>query len=956
MLFSNSGVYSQKVDVNKDLHKEIQLKTKETDEQSRTMTVKFSPLERFEFDSEGREIYYEDLSLGEGFYEIYDYYIRAELKDRQTDKKRITKYDKQGNRTSFLREKADGEEENIIREFDKKGKPIHIRGNMGEFQELFDSLDMTLFGLNGEEAWFDKSGNVTHTINEYGIEEWFKYDRKSNLLHSWDNKGTDTKYEYDKNGNLVYIYTILPKTRSNSIYDLISKTWMTYSADNKVLTEKWEAHFYDDETYTNQIGLNSYMTQYEYDRLGRLLKEISSDIASIDDDEFQHMVVSYRYSADGRTVTERIEDLYYEDAEFTRYIEGGWEEVETLKDEKDRPLHILRRGAEIFDEDDPDTSCVYEQEEWYSYDADGTAHWKDDKGNEKAFSPKGNLIYKKENYDSNEWSEEFYRDNDKEQTTYYTKYRILKEGTIDVLFETWNEYDEAGRETHYKCLDYSDKRHPQEETWHEYTAGGNLLHKKKFSVEYVDPETNLYSSTRTEKTEEEIYTFDDHENELSLELYHDGKKDDYSRKGSYKYDDKGRMTYEFHGNYTDGKLGENTEGWYEYDDNGYLTRMKVKAYSTRSFGSYKPESVPTKEYFFVNQYSYHKNGKIKDCIRYYYKNEFYERDWQPDMLRLDDIEEAKKPKKPVLVHDPMTDGKEYVEEIRFESSSKYIGINDNFWGVVANSTAPVYTNLHHRFGDEPEFTLKKGDAVRLHALSKDGFQYGSGDFFHRWKIETDDGKTGWISGHDLIPVGMRKDVPPLYSEYFVVVGSYPGYLMGSATFTLCVTGSSYGSMGYYNGDIRYDTGMTGDTPYYMEGYVLNSTNRKRAYRWDEEKGCFVAEYSEKTGDSGEWKILSTSGGTTRENETILRVKGYYYSEEYYAVNEAIENNDMNLLSKVIASGYKAGTMHEDQSPLTCALSYNNQAALDMMLQNGFSRYVYVSGEDDMLVVDIDEFR
>ena len=180
--------------------------------------------------------------------------------------------------------------------------------------------------------------------------------------------------------------------------------------------------------------------------------------------------------------------------------------------------------------------------------------------------------------------------------------------------------------------------------------------------------------------------------------------------------------------------------------------------------------------------------------------------------------------------------------------------------------------------------------------------------------------------------------------------------MGSTTFTLCVTGSSYGSKGYYNGDIRYDTGMTGETPYYMEGFVLNSTDRKRAYRWDEEKGAFVSEYSEKAGDSGEWKILSTSGSFTRENETILRVNGYYYSEEYYAAKKAIEDNDMDLLSKVIASGYKSGTMNEDQSLLTCALSYNNQTALDMMLQNGFSRYVYVSGEEDMLMVDIDEYR
>ena len=63
VLLSNLGLYPQKLEVKKDLQKEIQLKIKESDEEPKKMTVEFKPLERFEFDSEGREVYYEDLSF-----------------------------------------------------------------------------------------------------------------------------------------------------------------------------------------------------------------------------------------------------------------------------------------------------------------------------------------------------------------------------------------------------------------------------------------------------------------------------------------------------------------------------------------------------------------------------------------------------------------------------------------------------------------------------------------------------------------------------------------------------------------------------------------------------------------------------------------------------------------------------------------------------------------------------
>ena len=71
-----------------------------------------------------------------------------------------------------------------------------------------------------------------------------------------------------------------------------------------------------------------------------------------------------------------------------------------------------------------------------------------------------------------------------------------------------------------------------------------------------------------------------------------------------------------------------------------------------------------------------------------------------------------------------------------------------------------------------------------------------------------------------------------------------------------------------------------------------------------------------------------------------------------------DGNDMALLKKVIATGYKAEQMFENESPLVRAVKCKNKAALSLMLESGFTEYIWISvpGWDDIGQITIDEWQ
>ncbi len=274
------------------------------------------------------------------------------------------------------------------------------------------------------------------------------------------------------------------------------------------------------------------------------------------------------------------------------------------------------------------------------------------------------------------------------------------------------------------------------------------------------------------------------------------------------------------------------------------------------------------------------------------------------------------------------------------------------FGVIAHDDTPVYQDMTHEFDEQPLFYLPKGELVNFTRVSKDSYQYKSGETFHRWRIETkDDFREGWVSGHDVILISSSKSFVPLYKTgrtYFYINGyiNYDGKNFTAGDFTEMVTGSSGGYPGYYNGDVLYLEQNTGDSPFYLEWDNPHYENMKHILEWDEEAGCYVSKTIERS--------HTTDEGMCSENEYILAARNVYKSEEYYALIEAIETGDTKLLERIIASGYKAEAMPPEESPLVLALKKNTKA-LTMMLESGFDSHVLVYGPEDIYFVDIFDY-
>jgi CDP-glycerol glycerophosphotransferase (TagB/SpsB family) len=81
-----------------------------------------------------------------------------------------------------------------------------------------------------------------------------------------------------------------------------------------------------------------------------------------------------------------------------------------------------------------------------------------------------------------------------------------------------------------------------------------------------------------------------------------------------------------------------------------------------------------------------------------------------------------------------------------------------------------------------------------------------------------------------------------------------------------------------------------------------------------------------------------------------------YVEEYYELIHAIETDNISLLKKIIASGYRAEVMPPSESPLLYALDKNKINALSIMIEGGFDSHVEVEGEDDIYFIDIYDYK
>ena len=283
------------------------------------------------------------------------------------------------------------------------------------------------------------------------------------------------------------------------------------------------------------------------------------------------------------------------------------------------------------------------------------------------------------------------------------------------------------------------------------------------------------------------------------------------------------------------------------------------------------------------------------------------------------------------------------------------------FGVIAHDDVPVYKDMTHEFGEEPIFFMKKNDVVNFLRVSKDSWQYKAGDNFHRWKIETlGDWREGWISGHDVILISNRQNFVPLYRQensYFYINGGAEFDGTFQPPFTRLVTGTAKGGKGYWNGGVEYMELGSGDTPFYTEYDNPHYEDKINVLKWDEEAGNFVSQVINTSRDPSDWRYVEESS-LCSENDAILTTRESFKSEEYYALIRAIETKDMGLLEKVIATGYRAEVMDEDESPLVRAVKCKNKDDLNRMLSSGFTDAVFVPVPewDDVAQISIDEWQ
>lgn len=285
---------------------------------------------------------------------------------------------------------------------------------------------------------------------------------------------------------------------------------------------------------------------------------------------------------------------------------------------------------------------------------------------------------------------------------------------------------------------------------------------------------------------------------------------------------------------------------------------------------------------------------------------------------------------------------DYVDTV---GNNKEVFSVESLLGIVTENDSPVYAEITHDFFDEPEFSLEKGTEVKILGISNDSWECISGKYYHRYWIEDKtNGRSGWISGSNMIIAS--------YTSYMVPFYSGNGYFLIQKTaglYQVLVTGSSGGYSGYYNGGKRYIDGGKGLSPFEIECKTPGGLIHK--YYWDEQQKSFIGVYINPEKDKNDYGYIEQTD-MYYENTSVLKVDKEKRNEAYYAIEKAIETDDIELLKKALATGYKNGTEQKQTSLIYKALMSDKVDFYNLMKENGFSDTVWYYGEDDMWPVPI----
>ncbi|MBO5606859.1 MAG: hypothetical protein J5930_03100 [Treponema sp.] len=543
----------------KRIQEQLQLKNREIDTEAKTTDVVFRQMERYVFDEEGREIFYEDLSSRDGF-PVFDERNRNSITFRINDKSRTSTYDKMGNKTSSLIERYGEDPIQWQREYDKNNKLIHSKGHPD---------DKRL-----SEVWYDSEGRITHAIYSDGEEEWFAFDKEGRIISeksrtSKDSPINETKRKYDKNGNLLsevvkygseIEYSLTNKYDKNgnllySIekdYDSIKEVKCNYNKDGLITSTSMERRYYEDDTYKKLLPeTERESAEYSYDEKGRLIKK--SEVFSYEEEpeDDGQMDTTYIYNEEGKLIKEVATGF------FTNTPEDNFTLEKDYYYKENGNYGYTTSDGQIF-EFYPDGKKAIETEN------ERNTYWYDTEGREIHWQTKENGILRHES---------FYAYDDFGEESNVKGIDYDKEGNFFSDYELTTERDSEGRIIHYKAYESRGSVLDNHEEWYEYDSHGNQI---------------FYKQSRP-------------------------TCDDYIFSCEYQYDEKGNVTF-----YKDSEKMK----WVKYDEHSFPTYLKLKSYHAGGFFTYNDKAFYT-EFFFINKYSFHKNGRVKECVRYYFENPNY---------------------------------------------------------------------------------------------------------------------------------------------------------------------------------------------------------------------------------------------------------------------------------------------------------------------------------------------